>query len=579
MNTLKILGEAVGIQSQGTIDKTEEQIAPSLVSALIIGQFKRGRIDKPMVIHQGNIRGQLGHDPQNHFYNAVQDCLDTGVPSVQVLRIGKVDDGNGGLDPTFSCEGAVNSAKFIFASTLTLPPGPGDLTIKIDGVKLEEGKEPPSWFEETPIGVEPPFQLPEGYRAVSYAEIVNLDETKSHRIEAISEIPELLVFILDNPTVIQLSPRSNRHVGVCLSPKQKNSISCVNAVPSIKWAYAVRNGTSSAIALKTYVDGVQRDIIGDPPNWLTKDILDEMPAGEVAEDFYTANGVYKFNNNDTVPHRLEFVILNPSLFRSVVSDNPTLIQMTDKFGEHVGVCLSPKQNPVISCDGATPQMSLADCRGTWDFYLNGEFKIRGLPGDISLWVLNNKGGELWADWDGPLVFNLLDLSKTFRFRMVPSESATYHPPTDIEDNPTFMELGDGDLIWCLADDSPQISCDGAVVGTRGAYLVPNDMTRDEFFAWYNQENPTTLKVNGVEMDYNDFLDILVETHQDENVVIPPDVIPDGYKLAFNIPWLWENKQNQNLRIEETVNGSDVVKIVYWDNPTALENHVCLAGKA
>ncbi len=81
------------------------------------------------------------------------------------------------------------------------------------------------------------------------------------------------------------------------------------------------------------------------------------------------------------------------------------------------------------------------------------------------------------------------------------------------------------------------------------------------------------------MDYNDFLDILVETHQDENVVIPPDVIPDGYKLAFNIPWLWENKQNQNLRIEETVNGSDVVKIVYWDNPTALENHVCLAGKA
>ena len=87
MNTTKILGEAVGIQRQDIIDRTEEQTAEGLTGAVILGRFKRGRVDAPMAIHQGNIRGQLGHDPKNLDYIAVQDCLDTGVPSVQVLRI------------------------------------------------------------------------------------------------------------------------------------------------------------------------------------------------------------------------------------------------------------------------------------------------------------------------------------------------------------------------------------------------------------------------------------------------------------------------------------------------------------
>ena len=92
MNTTKILGEAVGIQSQGTVDKTETQTKEGLTSALIVGRFKRGRVDKPMTIHQGNIRGQLGYEPTNIDYQAVQDCLDTGVPSVQVLRVGPTLD-------------------------------------------------------------------------------------------------------------------------------------------------------------------------------------------------------------------------------------------------------------------------------------------------------------------------------------------------------------------------------------------------------------------------------------------------------------------------------------------------------
>ncbi|SFT12283.1 protein of unknown function, DUF285 [Acinetobacter bohemicus] len=87
MNTTKILGEAVGIQRQDIIDRTEEQTTDGLTGAVILGRFKRGRLDAPMEIHQGNIRGQLGYDPKNPDYIAVQDCLDTNVPSVQVLRL------------------------------------------------------------------------------------------------------------------------------------------------------------------------------------------------------------------------------------------------------------------------------------------------------------------------------------------------------------------------------------------------------------------------------------------------------------------------------------------------------------
>ena len=87
MNTTKILGDAVGIQRQDIIDRTEEQTADGLTGAVILGRFKRGRVDAPMEIHQGNIRGELGYDPKNPDYIAVQDCLDTDVPSVQVLRV------------------------------------------------------------------------------------------------------------------------------------------------------------------------------------------------------------------------------------------------------------------------------------------------------------------------------------------------------------------------------------------------------------------------------------------------------------------------------------------------------------
>lgn len=86
METVKALGEAVGVQHNGIVDKTETSRS-GMGDLLMVGYFKRGRVDKPMTIHLGNIRGQLGYDPNNADYIAVQAILDTGVPSVQVMRV------------------------------------------------------------------------------------------------------------------------------------------------------------------------------------------------------------------------------------------------------------------------------------------------------------------------------------------------------------------------------------------------------------------------------------------------------------------------------------------------------------
>lgn len=57
------------------------------VVGLIAGQFKRGRMDKPMTVTLENIRSVLGYDPRNPDYVAIVDVLNFGIPSVQVMRI------------------------------------------------------------------------------------------------------------------------------------------------------------------------------------------------------------------------------------------------------------------------------------------------------------------------------------------------------------------------------------------------------------------------------------------------------------------------------------------------------------
>lgn len=87
MFTVTVLGEAVGIQHQGITDRSGTgSAANGLGNAVFVGQFKRGRVDRPMLISASTIRARLGFEPNNPDYQAVQDCVDK-VPSVWVMRV------------------------------------------------------------------------------------------------------------------------------------------------------------------------------------------------------------------------------------------------------------------------------------------------------------------------------------------------------------------------------------------------------------------------------------------------------------------------------------------------------------
>ncbi len=88
-NITAIIDQESGIQYQGVEDRSSRTGAYP-INGLIIGQFRRGRYDKPMTITNENIKAQLGYDPTNPYYMAVQDVLSSGVPSVQVLRAGSL---------------------------------------------------------------------------------------------------------------------------------------------------------------------------------------------------------------------------------------------------------------------------------------------------------------------------------------------------------------------------------------------------------------------------------------------------------------------------------------------------------
>jgi hypothetical protein len=85
-NDTTILYNESGTQYQGVNDASG-QVGSFPIVGMVVGKFKRGCLDKPMTITKANIKGMLGYDVDNPNYVAVQDLLDSNVPSVQVIRI------------------------------------------------------------------------------------------------------------------------------------------------------------------------------------------------------------------------------------------------------------------------------------------------------------------------------------------------------------------------------------------------------------------------------------------------------------------------------------------------------------
>jgi hypothetical protein len=131
-----------------------------------------------------------------------------------------------------SCAGATNSFKYVLAIRNNTTPQPDALRAIVDGV-MRDGNSPPIlWLDEQILPEDYPFPVPSGFSVGhGIARTVNSDSS-NHRIEFKSNSDDLLIFIYDNPTVIQLGDQPNRHVGVCLAPPS-NLISCAGAIDTL----------------------------------------------------------------------------------------------------------------------------------------------------------------------------------------------------------------------------------------------------------------------------------------------------------------------------------------------------------
>ncbi|WP_417212042.1 hypothetical protein [Acinetobacter venetianus] len=82
------LGDESGIQYRGVEDKTNiNQIGNMANMLMLVEDVPRGRLDQAMTITQENKDALLGKEKGNLYLQAVEDALNTGVPSIQVMRI------------------------------------------------------------------------------------------------------------------------------------------------------------------------------------------------------------------------------------------------------------------------------------------------------------------------------------------------------------------------------------------------------------------------------------------------------------------------------------------------------------
>ena len=83
--TKQLEGE-VGIQYQEAVDKSAID-TPFPIVGVIAGVFRRGPYGKQFKVNGGNVDAIIGHDPENPDYVSVIDMLNSGVPSVSLVRL------------------------------------------------------------------------------------------------------------------------------------------------------------------------------------------------------------------------------------------------------------------------------------------------------------------------------------------------------------------------------------------------------------------------------------------------------------------------------------------------------------
>lgn len=93
------LGDESGIQYDGIENHQENSLSKLTNMLMLVEDVPRGRLDKAMTVTLENKNLVLGRQAGNLYLKAVEDALEVGVSSIQVLRVssGYEDDLNNGI--------------------------------------------------------------------------------------------------------------------------------------------------------------------------------------------------------------------------------------------------------------------------------------------------------------------------------------------------------------------------------------------------------------------------------------------------------------------------------------------------
>ncbi|WP_198331430.1 hypothetical protein [Psychrobacter aquimaris] len=85
-----VLGAAAGVQNQAGSNNLNSNVMPALVCSVVIGCFKRGRMDKAFKVTADTYKALLGDDPFNPSYTVIDDAFIAGASEIMIMRVGSL---------------------------------------------------------------------------------------------------------------------------------------------------------------------------------------------------------------------------------------------------------------------------------------------------------------------------------------------------------------------------------------------------------------------------------------------------------------------------------------------------------
>lgn len=288
-------------------------------------------------------------------------------------------------------------------------------------------------------------------------------------IKAIDVNPDLLFLNILTPTNPSTPTyfwdthdpeNGNYFLSACIS--DSNQISCAGATQSI--LFEPGPAFNGQINWAVEFDGVAYDI----GNVWAGEIISNMPSHIKDMIFMEWTGLWLVENRDTQPHRFKLIPSPKPGYDPIQAPSSTNESFLLNEDGSFAFCLASKDTlPIISCEGASPNLRFERFVGRWDMEVDGVFYKSSIDDMLQNWITANLSHIMFANYDGFMIFGNVT-SDDHRIRFIPTNpDAQWLDPSE---NDTFMQHPDGTLTVCLKAVIEEVSCNPTSLSLKNTTL-------------------------------------------------------------------------------------------------------------